>query len=724
MSEEIKEELLSALREKGADYEPRTHHLNDDGSPVYTNRLILETSPYLLQHAHNPVNWYPWGEEAFARAKAENKPILMSIGYSTCHWCHVMERESFENVEIAQYMNEHYISIKVDREERPDIDDVYMTAVTAMTGQGGWPMTVVMTPERVPFFGGTYFPPEAGRYGRIGFRKVLQILRDAWVDEPEKVVAQAAELSKYLEQRAAPQPPGEIPGAQAIVTTAGYYAPRFDETWGGFGDAPKFPSPSSMVFLLRHGRRSGESESTQMVLHTLRMMSKGGIYDHVGGGFHRYSTDREWLVPHFEKMLYDQAQLVTLYLEAAQASGDPAFSAVADDILAYVAREMCSPEGGLYSATDADSPTPSGEEEEGWFFTWTPEEIREITPDNAEAAIAWWGVKPAGNFEGRTILTTHRTRTEVAAELGVDEETLAAHLVAARLDLYAVRSKRPPPLRDDKVLTAWNGLMLSAFARGALVLGNEQWAEQGRRTADFLLDQMKKPDGRLHRSWRAGRAAHPAILEDYAFLIAGLLDLHEATGEGRWLESAIALQATQDAHYAAENGGYHQTADDAEVLLTREMPSRDGAEPSGNSVSALNLLRLYEITGRGPYKETVERLFSAFSVNMSQAGPASPLMLAALDFYLDTPREVVIVGADREALVDVIRKTYLPNRVLLSVDEAGARAQEAVIPLLSSKSAIDGVATAYVCERGLCEAPTSDPEVFAKQLAKVKPLEQ
>jgi len=724
MSSESADPLELALRAKGDDYVPRTHHLNEDGSPIYTNRLILETSPYLLQHAHNPVDWYPWGPEAFARAKAENKPIFMSIGYSTCHWCHVMERESFENVAIAEYMNEHYISIKVDREERPDIDDVYMTAVQAMTGSGGWPMSVVMTPERVPFFGGTYFPPEAGRHGRIGFRQVLVALNDAWVNQPDKVVAQAAELSRYLKERAAPLPPAEVPDARAIVDAAAYYPPRFDAQWGGFGSAPKFPTPSEMVFLLRHSRRSGDQHSAEMVLHTLRMMARGGVYDQVGGGFHRYSTDTKWLVPHFEKMLYDQAQLVSLYLEAGQTSGDPTFYAVADDILAYVAREMVSPEGGVYSATDADSPTPDGHEEEGWFFTWTPDEIREITPDNAEAAIAWWGVEPGGNFEGRSILTTWRTRAAVASSLGIDEATLDQHIKAARLDLYAVRSKRPPPLRDDKVLMAWNGLMVSAFARGALVLDDPQWAKQATKTADFLLKQMRTEDSRLHRSWRAGRAAHPAILEDYAFLIGGLLDLHEATGERRWVQSAIEMQALQDKHYAAEKGGYHQTAGDAEVLLTREMPTRDGAQPSGNSVSALNLARLHELTGKVAYKETLEGLFSAFSLTLTKAGPASPLMLCALDFYLDTPREVVIVGDDRKVLLDVIRNTYLPNRVLLSMDEATARSHESEVPLLQYKTALDGTATAYVCERGLCETPTSDPVVFAQQLAKVKPLQE
>ena len=383
---------------------------------------------------------------------------------------------------------------------------------------------------------------------------------------------------------------------------------------------------------------------------------------------------------------------------------------------------MASEAGGLYSATDADSPTPSGHEEEGWFFTWTPDEIRKITPDNAEAAIAWWGVEPGGNFEGRSILTTWQEREQVRTRLGIDEATLDGHLKAARLDMYATRHKRPPPLRDDKVLMAWNGLMLSAFARGALVLNDEQWASQARKTADFLLTQMRTPEGRLHRSWRDGRAAHPAILDDYAFTIQGLLDLHEATAERRWLASAIALQALQDKHYAAENGGYHQAANDAETLLTRDIPSRDGAEPSGNSVSALNLLRLNELTGEVTYRERVERLFSAFSVNLSQAGPASPLMMSALDFYLDNPREVVIVGDDRAAMLDVVRKTYLPNRVLLSLDEATARAQEDLIPLLSYKAAIGGQTTAYVCERGLCEAPTTDPAVLASQLKRIKPL--
>ena len=713
---------MSALESKGPAYRARTHHLDDKGAPIYTNRLILETSPYLLQHAHNPVNWYPWGEEAFERAKRENKPVLMSVGYSTCHWCHVMERESFEDLAIAETLNRHYIAIKVDREERPDIDDVYMAAVQAMTGRGGWPMTVVMTPEQVPFFGGTYFPPKAGPRGQIGFPRVLEALHTAWVDQPDKVVAQAEELSAYLLRRSTPQPPGEIPTSSALVAASAHYASRFDAEWGGFGGAPKFPSPSDMVLLLRVARRSGDSDTGQMVVKTLKMMAEGGIYDHVGGGFHRYSTDQAWLVPHFEKMLYDQAQLVPLYLEAGQYSGDEVFFAVAEDILTYVARDMVAPEGGVYSATDADSPTPDGHEEEGWFFTWTPEEIRAVSPQHATAAIAWWNVQPQGNFEGRSILHTPRSRADVAQSLDLDPTALDAHIEAARRDLFASRETRPPPLRDDKVLTAWNGLMVSAFAKGALVLEDPKWAEKGRRTAQFLLDELRTDDGRLLRSWRQGRAAHPAILEDYAFLIQGLLDLHEATNELRWLDAALSLQKIQDQFYSAENGGYHQTASDAEALLTRELPTRDGAEPSGNSVSALNLLRLHELTGQQTYLDTVERLFSAFSVQMRRAGPASPLLMSALDFYLDTPRQIVIVGPDRTRLLEVVRKTYLPNRILLSTEEAGARAQESTLPLLQAKTPIDGQATAYVCERGLCEAPTTDPAVLATQLARIKPL--
>ena len=726
---ELMKRLGDALRDQPDDYRPRTHHLLPDGSPKFINRLILETSPYLLQHAHNPVNWFPWGDEAFELAKRHDKPVLLSVGYSTCHWCHVMERESFEDEEIAKYINENYIAIKVDREERPDVDDVYMKAVQMMTGRGGWPMTVLLTADKQPFFGGTYFPARDGDRGtRHGFLTILKHLRAEFDNDRDGLVARAQEISAHIATLSTPQPASDVPASALIKQTAALLARQFDHTWGGFGYAPKFPRPVSLELLLRYHRRTGDQDALNMVTHTLDKMASGGLYDQIGGGFHRYSTDARWLVPHFEKMLYDNAQLVPVYLSAFQLTGESRFADTARDTLRYVAREMTSPHGAFYSATDADSPTPGGHEEEGYFFTWTPAELNTtLEPELAATARAYYDVTEDGNFEGRSIPHRPRADQEVAKELSLEVGDLLQSVAAIRSSLYEARLKRPPPLRDDKILTSWNGLMISAFAQAALVLNDVGYAERAQKAASFVLDKMRGNDGRLHRSYKNNQARHNAFLDDYAFLTQGLLDLFEATSEPRWIEEAIALQRTLDQHYwDDDNGGYFMTADDHEALLARDKPTYDGAEPSGNSVALLNLLRLAEFTTDHAYRKRAERGLIAFGTQLGQSPIASPKLLSALDYYLDTPLEVFIVtanaGADSEPLLRAFRQTFLPNRAFARVAQHKVAALTALLPALEGKDIVDGKSTAYVCEQGRCERPTSDPAVFETQLAKVVPL--
>ena len=725
---ELEARQRAALKAKGADYTPRTHHFNADGSPKFINRLIFETSPYLLQHAHNPVDWRPWGEEAFAAAKAREVPVLLSVGYSTCHWCHVMERESFEDEEIAAYINQHFVAIKVDREERPDVDDVYMAAVYALAGRGGWPMTVVMTPEKQPFFAGTYFPPRDGARGtRRGFLTILRDLQAQYAQDRDTVVAKAKQVTERIRRQAKPRRPGDVPDAEALVEAALSFARRFDPVWGGFGRAPKFPRPVGLEFLLRYFRRSGDPQALHIATHTLTKMAAGGMYDHVGGGFHRYSTDKRWLVPHFEKMLYDNAQLVPVYLHAFQITQDREFARVAIETLDYVAREMTTPDGAFYSATDADSPTPDGKHrEEGLFFIWTPAEIAKLVgPERAKLTAAAWKYSRRGNFEGENIIHLPRPLPQVAKELEVPLATLVSELDAAKRILYDVRLKRPPPLRDDKVITAWNALMVTAYARGAQVLGRDDYAKRAVAAADFLLKTVCRPDGRLLRTYNEGKARVTAYARDYAFLVAALLDVYELTGELRWFEAAVSLQATQDELHRAPEGGYFTTAKDAEALLARKQPAYDSAVPSANSVSAMNLLRLAEFTGDTTYRDRARAIFRVFSGNLRRGNTSSPKMLSALDYDLDLPREVVIVepapGAAK-ALRGVLAVTFLPNRVLSLVPADQVAPQSKRIPLLTAKVARDGQATAYVCEKGVCELPTSDPNVFARQLSKVHPV--
>ncbi|MBI4589085.1 MAG: thioredoxin domain-containing protein [Candidatus Rokubacteria bacterium] len=720
--------LAQALAAKGPGYRPRTRHLNPDGSPKFTNRLILETSPYLLQHAHNPVNWYAWGDEAFDRARRENKPVLLSVGYSTCHWCHVMERESFEDEEIARYLNENYVAIKVDREERPDVDSLYMNAVHVLAGRGGWPMTVVLTSSREPFFAGTYFPARDGDRGaRKGFLTILRELKELYGSQPDRVVATARQVTERLQAAAQPARPGDLAGPAAIRRAATSLAESFDPVHGGFGGAPKFPTPSTLELLTRYHRRTKDPQALHMVVHTLEKMAAGGMYDHIGGGFHRYSTDERWLVPHFEKMLYDNAQLVAVYLEGYQLTGREDFTRVARETLDYVEREMSDPAGGFYSATDADSPVPGkSHDEEGWFFTWTPAEIRDVLGDErARHVSAYYGVTDRGNFEGRNILSTPAPLGEVAASLKLSPQVLTDSLQSARAALYEARQKRPPPHRDEKVIASWNGLTVSAFARGAQVLGEPRYADRATKAAEFILRNMKE-GAKLHRTWKEGRARHEGTLDDYAFLAQGLLDLYEATHDPRWLTEALALHATLEKEFRDEqSGGFFLTPHKHEALLARDKPDYDGAEPSGNSVAILNLLRIEELTTEARYREAASLSLRAFSRQL-QGGAGAAKMLCALDYYLDKPVEVVLVASAPGAAAELeaaLHRTFVPNRIFAQAMEGeDLQRQAKVVPLLAEKRVLTGQATVYVCRERYCELPTSDPKVFAAQLMKTEPL--
>jgi uncharacterized protein YyaL (SSP411 family) len=677
------------------------------------------------------VNWFPWGDAAFERARTLGRPVLLSVGYSTCHWCHVMERESFEDEEIAAYINARFVAVKVDREERPDVDAVYMAAVNALTGRGGWPMTVVMTPERRPFFGGTYFPARDGdRPGQRGFLSILRQLSDEFDRDPAGIADRAAKVTEAVQKRMAGDAGGDgVPGPEALEAGARGFANRFDRTWGGFARQPKFPRPAGPAFLLRYHRRTGDAHALHMAVQTLRKMAEGGLWDHIGGGFHRYAVDARWLVPHFEKMLYDNAQLAVLYLEGSIAAQEPAFEGIARATLDYLEREMSDPLGGFHSATDADSATPDGQTEEGWFFTWTPAEIDAALPaEQARVVKAWYRIDAQAELDGRNVLHTPRTAASVAEALAVDVATLRRTVDAARPVLYAARAKRPPPLKDDKIVVAWNGLAVSAFARVGWGLGEDRYIERARRAAAFVLERVRGKDGRLRRTWNDGQARHHAVLEDYAFVVAGLLDLFEATAEQRWLDAALALQKQQDAHFSDDpSGGYFHTADDAEALLARAKDAYDGAEPSGNSIAALNLLRLAELTSDAAWARRADGLFTAFAQRIERSGLALPAMLSALDFRVDRTVEVVIAAPDgfpaaAAALEGVLRRTWLPNRVQIVGAAQSLAPLVPLVPVLEAKSAAGKRARAFVCEQGRCELPTSDPAVFARQLRKVRPL--
>jgi len=724
--------VLVAKRAAPGGYLPRTHHLDGD-APKYTNRLILESSPYLLQHAHNPVDWRPWGDEVFDEARRLERPVFLSIGYATCHWCHVMEAESFEDEEIAAFMNGHYLCIKVDREERPDIDAVYMSAVQALTGSGGWPMSVWLTPAREPFFGGTYFPPREGARGaRHGFLELLDNIHQTYVGDRGRVGQAADSLVRAVRAQMEPAASGgpatggggtgdagasSVGDSAVLAQTVAAFKRIFDDVDGGVRRAPKFPSNLPIRLLLRDHRRTGDAETLRMAALTLEKMAAGGIYDQLGGGFHRYSTDARWLVPHFEKMLYDNALLTVAYAEAYQVTGRADFARVARETLDYLLAEMTAPAGGFYSATDADSLGPGGESKEGEFFVWSKAEIEKILGAGAQTDrfLNHYGVTAAGNFEGANILHVARP----------DEETCAA-LAEARAALYAVRARRAPPLRDEKILAAWNGLAISAFAVAGRILGEPRYINAATRAASFVLGEMR-PNGRLCRSWKDGRAGVAGFLDDQAFLTAGLIDLYEASFDRRWLEAALDLAAETDRRFADPAGGWFMTAGDHERLIAREKPIRDGAEPSGISVALLSALRLATFTGDDRWRAIADRAFASLSGALRENPLALTETLLALDYAGDEAREIALVWpagatpAVAEALLDVLRRTFIPNRAIAAASETDVAELGRLVPFIADRIAIDDRPTAYVCVHGRCDLPVHEPETLAALLTRMRP---
>jgi len=702
---------------------------------MHTNQLANEKSPYLLQHAHNPVDWRPWGAEAFEKARSENKPIFLSIGYSTCHWCHVMERESFENQPIADILNREFVAIKVDREERPDIDRIYMTFVQATTGSGGWPMSVWLTPDLQPFFGGTYFPP-VNRFGHPGFPAVLTQIASAWRSQRDQIVDSARDAVEQLRKQVTVEP-GRAGGSDidASVADTGFFAFRrsFDSHLGGFGGAPKFPRPSVFNFLLRYYARTKTEEALEMALKTLREMAKGGMHDQLGGGFHRYSVDERWFVPHFEKMLYDQGQLAIAYLEAFQITRDEQYATVARRIFDYVLRDMTEAGGAFYSAEDADSAADASrpnEKGEGAFYIWSAEEIRALV----EAPVSDWffhryGVVEGGNvsndphaeFTGRNILYQANEIEDTALHFDRPVEEIRQALDRAAETLLAARAKRPRPHLDDKVLTSWNGLMISAFAKGGAVLEEPRYANAARRAAEFLIARMYHPGtGILLRRYREGDAAIPGFLDDYALFAQALLDLYEAQFDRRHLN--LALQLTEKQRELFEDtarGAFYSSVEGDGELLLRVKEDYDGAEPSGNSVALGNLLRLAQIFNREDLRAAAERLLAAFAPRLTALAVALPEMLARCEFRLGQERQIIIVGSrdaeDTKALLGTLHARFVPNKIVLLVDSEESRAAlSAGIPAIAEMQPVDSRASAYVCRDYACQMPVNTAERLAE----------
>jgi len=699
------------------------------------NRLASEQSPYLLQHQDNAVDWYPWGDAAFDRARAEDKPIFLSIGYSTCHWCHVMAHESFESAEVAAVLNAGFVSIKVDREERPDVDRVYMTFVQATTGSGGWPMSVWLTPSLEPFYGGTYFPPTS-RWGRPGFVEILQELQRAWREDRGKIEASASSILGRLKTYGQSDGGGGVPSPEALDRAVSEFEATFDRRRGGFGNAPKFPRPSELLFLMREHARTGAEPPLAMALHTLRSMAIGGMRDHIGGGFHRYSVDGDWRVPHFEKMLYDQAQLVLAYLEAAQATGDRSYADVAVDTLLYVRRDLSHPEGAFYSAEDADSVPPEDaalphpHKKEGAFYVWAERELREELGEDAEAFCQRFGVLSDGNapfdpqeeFTGKNLLYTAKGLDDIAKDLGTTVDEVESALARSRGRLLDVRAARPRPHLDDKVLTAWNGLMIAAFARaGRTVPGNTAatFIADAERAAAFIERHLWNAGTRtLLRRFRGGDAAVEGYAEDYAYLAFGLIELFQASGNPHWLEWAITLQARMDELFwdPIEGGWFSTTGNDPSVLL-RLKETYDGAEPAATSVAALNLLALAHLTGDAAMNERIERAMALFRAHL---GRAVPMMLSAVSTYHAGMPQIVIAGeaeaADTRALFDALRVSYRPTAVVVPAFGEHRSALERVLPWVKPMAARDGRATAYVCRDFACQAPVHTAETLLASL--------
>jgi uncharacterized protein len=689
------------------------------------NHLIHEKSPYLRQHAYNPVAWYPWGDEAFAKARTEGKPIFLSVGYSTCHWCHVMEKESFENQEVARLLNEYFVAIKVDREERPDVDRIYMSALQAMGQDGGWPMSMFLLPDLKPFWGGTYFPP-VSRYGRTGFPDILRRVHQVWTAERSKAEEAAESMLTYLKDLSRTGSSGQRASGESLDLGFQQLDKTYDPVHGGFGGGPKFPRPSVFEFLLRYYERTGSAKAREMVETTLDRMAAGGIYDHVGGGFHRYSVDGEWRVPHFEKMLYDQAQLISAYADAYSLSRKPVYARVIRETVRYVLRDMAHREGGFSSAEDADSPRPESPEEsgEGAFYLWTAAEVRELLGPAAAGFCAYYGLEEGGNapfdpqqeFTGRNILYIARPLEKVAMSQGVSAAELSVSLEASRQRLFEARAARPRPQCDDKVLTSWNGLMVSALVKASRVVGEPSYEDAACRGAEFVFARLYDPSsGMLWRRFRDDESRFDGFLDDYAFFTRGLIDLYESTGEFRWLRNAVSLTEKQiDLFWDGEHGGFFETSGGDPSVLVRIKDHHDGAEPTGNSVSLMNLLRLAQITGRSEWRRKAEQLLDVFAPILAHQPVALPSMSAGVIQAEANPIQVVLAGGPGDREMGPLRKEvfsrFLPHRVVLYAD--GAEGQEFLsrrAPAIRGMVPLGGRPTAYVCRNFVCTMPTSDP---------------
>ena len=688
------------------------------------NRLAGETSPYLQQHASNPVDWYPWGREALERSRSEDRPILLSVGYSACHWCHVMERESFEDDGIAALMNELFVNIKVDREERPDLDELYMSAVQAITGSGGWPMTVFLTPQLRPFYGGTYYPP-VDRQGHPGFTTVLRAVAGHFRAQRDKIEEQADRLMSVLRQQSEVlvQENGAAGAVDETPLRESFdqHSQIFDTTFGGFGSAPKFPHSMGLAYLLRYHRRSGSEEALRMVELTLQRMARGGIYDQLGGGFHRYSVDERWLVPHFEKMLYDNALLTWVFIEAFQATGNAMFRNVVEETLAYVLREMSLPAGGYCATQDADS-----EGEEGRFFVWRAEEVaRLLAPEQAELFCRYYDITLEGNFEGSNIPHVDTEMPELAAVVGVELAQLEAAVATGKETLFRAREQRIRPARDDKLVASWNGLMITAMARAYSVFGDLRYLESASEAATFILDRMISSSGELMHSFKDGVAKQPGFQDDYACVINGLVDLYEASFEPRWLRASIDITAQMMTRFwDVESGGFFYTEAAAEDLILRTKNPFDNATPSGNSMAVLALLRLSALTDDNSMKEKALTTIALFADLLRRAPTSCAQMACALDFALEGPLEVAIVGEEshRESLRASVFESFLPTKVVCgwpprNGDHAGGEEAQRLIPLLAGKQpAAAGSSVAYVCRNMVCQPPVGDPEALREHL--------
>jgi uncharacterized protein YyaL (SSP411 family) len=690
---------------------PIEQHVNHK----HTNALINETSPYLLQHAHNPVNWYPWGEAALNKAKADDKPILLSIGYSACHWCHVMEHESFENEEIAKLMNDNFINIKVDREERPDLDQIYMTAVQMMTGHGGWPMTMFLTPEGVPFYGGTYFPPD-DRYNMPGFPRVLLSVAEAYRSQRDQVGNTATQMLGELRRVGFASESRDLLTTEILDGSYRRIAKNYDRVHGGFGGAPKFPPAMTLEFFLHVYHRTRDEEALKIVSETCRKMAEGGMYDQLGGGFHRYSVDAKWLVPHFEKMLYDNALLSRLYLHVYQLTKDEFARRIATETLDYVVREMTNPRGGFYSSQDADS-----EGVEGRFFVWSRTEVVDVLGEQDAAIFCdYFDITEEGNFDDHNILHVNASIRDIAQKHSVDATRARGIIDNGRRTLFEIRDRRIKPGRDEKTLTAWNGLMLASFAEASAILDDAKYREVARANASFILNDLMR-DGLLLRTYKDGEAKLNAYLEDYASLIDSLVSLYEVTGEFEWIENAIALADKMIKEFwDEEEGGFFFTGKSHERLIVRSKEWMDNATPSGNSIAAMSLLRLSLLTGNEGYRRHATTILRLNADQVRRYPSAFGFALTALDFYVDSPVEIALVANDRESLFgelwQAVWSIYLPNRViaLAAADDVETAPN---IPLLSDRKPIDGIATAFVCQSYVCQAPTTSKEALLAQLA-------